>query len=49
MAQLAMQQQMDAIIDYLEIIDEKLDSVLRSQTNQVLARLDGVDSPSARR
>jgi hypothetical protein len=38
-----MQQQMDAITDYLAIIDEKLDAVLRSQTNQVLARLDGVD------
>lgn len=43
MAQIAMQQQMDAIMDYLAVIDEKLDSVLRSQTNQVLARLDGVD------
>lgn len=43
MAQLAMQQQMDAIMDYLATIDEKLDDVLRAQTNQVLARLDGVD------
>ena len=43
MAQMAMQQQMDAIMDYLAAIDEKLDDVLRSQTNQVLARLDGVD------
>lgn len=43
MAQLAMKQQMDEITDYLAIIDEKLDSVLRAQTNQVLARLDGVD------
>lgn len=43
MAQIAMQQQMDAITDYLAIIDQKLDQVLRSQTNQVLARLDGVD------
>ena len=43
MAQVAMQQQMDAIMDYLATIDEKLDDVLRSQTNQVLARLDGVD------
>ncbi|MFV0315938.1 MAG: hypothetical protein ACK5O2_03115 [Microthrixaceae bacterium] len=43
MAQMAMQQQMDAITDYLAVIDEKLDDVLRSQTNQVLARLDGVD------
>lgn len=43
MAQLAMQQQMDEITDYLATIDQKLDAVLRSQTNQVLARLDGVD------
>ena len=43
MAQMAMQQQMDAIMDYLAAIDEKLDDVLRAQTNQVLARLDGVD------
>lgn len=43
MAQVAMQQQMDAITDYLETIDKKLDDVLRAQTNQVLARLDGVD------
>lgn len=43
MAQMAMQQQMDEIADYLATIDQKLDAVLRSQTNQVLARLDGVD------
>lgn len=43
MAQFAMQQQMNEITDYLATIDEKLDAVLRSQTNQVLARLDGVD------
>lgn len=42
MAQIAMQQQMDAIVDYLAAIDQKLDDVLRAQTNQVLARLDGV-------
>jgi hypothetical protein len=42
MAQLAMQQQMNQITDYLATIDRKLDAVLRSQTNQVLARLDGV-------
>lgn len=42
MAQLAMQQAMDEITDYLATIDEKLDSVLRAQTNQVLARMDGV-------
>ncbi|HVF20813.1 MAG TPA: hypothetical protein VNA14_11300 [Mycobacteriales bacterium] len=43
MAQIAMQQQMGAITDYLAVIDKKLDRVLRRQTNQVLARLDGVD------
>jgi len=43
MAQIAMQQQMDTITDYLATIDQKLDHVLRAQTNQVLARLDGVD------
>jgi hypothetical protein len=43
MAQMAMKQQMDAIVDYLAVIDEKLDDVLRAQKNQVLARLDGVD------
>ncbi|HEV2070249.1 MAG TPA: hypothetical protein VGR26_10680 [Acidimicrobiales bacterium] len=43
MAQFAMQQQMGDITDYLAAIDQKLDAVLRSQTNQVLARLDGVD------
>jgi hypothetical protein len=43
MSQLAMKQQMDAITDYLAIIDAKLDGVIRSQTNQVLARVDGVD------
>ena len=43
MTQTAMQQQLDAIADYLEVIDQKLDSVLRTQVNQVLARLDGVD------
>lgn len=42
MAQFAMQQSMDEITDYLATIDEKLDSVLRAQTNQVLARMDGV-------
>ena len=43
MAQIAMQQTMAEITDYLATIDEKLDHVLRAQTNQVLARLDGVD------
>lgn len=43
MAQIAMQQQMKEITDYLAVIDQKLDDVLRAQTNQVLPRLDGVD------
>lgn len=43
MTQLAMQQQMEAITDYLAAIDEKLDDVLRAQTNQVLARIAGVE------
>ena len=43
MAQQAMQQSMAEITEYLAVIDEKLDDVLRAQTNQVLARLDGVD------
>lgn len=43
MVQLAMQQAMDEITDYLAVIDEKLDDVRRAQTNQVLARMDGVD------
>ena len=43
MAQVAMQQTMAEITDYLATIDEKLDDVLRAQTNQVLARMDGVD------
>jgi len=43
MAQYAMQQSIAEITDYLDRIDEKLDDVLRAQTNQVLARMDGVD------
>ena len=43
MSQLAMQQAMDEITDYLAIIDEKLDDLLRSQMNQVVARMDGVE------
>lgn len=42
MAQMAMQQSMAEITAYLVKIDQKLDDVLRAQTNQVLARLDGV-------
>ena len=43
MSQIAMQQQMAEITEYLKIIDAKVDHVLRSQTNEVLAGLDGVD------
>jgi len=43
MAQISMQQSMAEITDYLKTIDAKLDDVLRAQTNQVLARMDGVD------
>jgi hypothetical protein len=37
MAQLAMQQTMDEITDYLAVIDEKVDDVLRAQQDAVLA------------
>ncbi|MFH9064499.1 hypothetical protein ACH4GM_25230 [Streptomyces coeruleorubidus] len=43
MAQLAMQQTMDEITDYLATIDEKVDDVLRAQKDGVLARMIGVD------
>jgi hypothetical protein len=43
MAQLAMQQAMDEITDYLAAIDEKVDDVLRAQTDAVLADMIGVD------
>ena len=43
MAQLAMQQAMDEITDYLATIDEKLDDVLRAQKDAVLADMIGVD------
>ena len=41
MAQLAMQQTMDEITDYLAAIDEKVDDVLRAQKDAVLADLIG--------
>lgn len=41
MAQVAMQQTMDEIIDYLEAIEEKVDDVLRAQKDAVLARMIG--------
>jgi hypothetical protein len=43
MAQLAMQQTMDEITDYLATIDKKVDDVLRAQTDAVLADMIGVD------
>ena len=42
MSQLAMQQQMAEITDYLATIDEKLDDVLRAQKDTVLAQMIGV-------
>ena len=42
MAQLAMQQAMDEITDYLATIDAKLDDVLRAQEDAVLADMIGV-------
>ncbi|MFJ6496447.1 hypothetical protein [Streptomyces virginiae] len=43
MAQLAMQQTMDEITDYLAAIDEKVDDVLRAQKDAALARMIGMD------
>lgn len=42
MAQMAMQQAMDEITDYLERIDEKLNDVLRAQKDAVVAQMIGV-------
>ncbi len=42
MAQLAMQQTMQEITDYLAVIDEKVDDVLRAQKDSALARMIGV-------
>jgi rRNA processing protein Krr1/Pno1 len=42
MAQLAMQQAMDEVTDYLERIDEKLDDILRAQKDTVLAQMIGI-------
>ncbi len=42
MAQLAMQQTMDEITDYLAAIDKKVDDVLRAQKDAVLAQMIGV-------
>ncbi|WP_338748980.1 hypothetical protein [Janibacter alittae] len=43
MAQLAMQQTMDEITDYLAVIDKKVDDILRAQKDAVLADMLGVD------
>jgi predicted transcriptional regulator len=43
MAQVAMQQTMDEIIDYLATIDQKVDDVLRAQKDAVLGNMIGVD------
>ncbi|WP_427175294.1 hypothetical protein [Arthrobacter sp. 92] len=43
MAQVAMQQAMDEITDYLATIDEKVDDLLRAQKNAVFADMIGVE------
>lgn len=43
MAQYAMQQSMDEIADYLAVIDEKVDDLLRGQRDAVLADMIGID------
>lgn len=43
MAQLAMQQSMDEITDYLATIDKKVDDVLRAQTDAVVADMIAVE------
>ncbi|SCG16624.1 hypothetical protein GA0070610_2896 [Micromonospora echinofusca] len=43
MAQLAMKQSMEEITEYLALIDEKVDDVLRAQKDAVLADMIGVD------
>ncbi|WP_128984610.1 hypothetical protein [Streptomyces roseicoloratus] len=43
MAQLAMQQAMDEITDYLAAIDEKVGDVLRAQEDAALAKMVGAD------
>ncbi|MFI8419460.1 hypothetical protein [Streptomyces sp. NPDC085479] len=43
MAQLAMQQAMDEITDYLAAIDEKLDDVLRAQEDDALSKMIGAE------
>ncbi|MFW6599165.1 hypothetical protein ACQBAU_01665 [Propionibacteriaceae bacterium Y2011] len=43
MAQLAMQQAMDEITEYLKVIDAKVDDIIRAQKDAVLADMIGVD------
>ena len=43
MAQFVMQQAMDEITDYLAVIDQKVDALLRGQKDGVLADMIGVD------
>lgn len=43
MAQVALQQMMEEITDYLAVIDEKVDDILRAQKDGVLADMIGVD------
>lgn len=43
MAQMAMQQAMDEITDYLAVIDAKVDDILRAQKDAALAEMIGVD------
>lgn len=43
MAQLAMQQAMDEITDYLATIDEKVDDVLRTQEDDALSKMVGAE------
>jgi len=43
MSQIALEQQMREIKEYLAVIDEKLDHLLRSQVNQILSRIDGAE------
>lgn len=43
MQQQAMQQQMDQIVEYLQDINAKVDNILRSQKDTVLAKMIGID------
>ena len=43
MSQMAMKQQFDDINEYLAVIDEKVDDIIRSQKNAVIADMIGVD------